>query len=354
MRNSTDILQNVLNIGPPFKNPRGGIAQVLNSYSKIIQPFNFISTTGGGNKLSNLFILMKSLLKYLYFLQFKGIEIIHIHSASNLSFSRKSLFVKLGKFFNKKVLLHLHGGLFEEFYHTNPKKITKTCNKADGIITVSKYFEEFVKNNKLNKLVFRLPNGIYLPSQIKREKPNDGSIQFLFLGTISEIKGIFDIIEVLGKNQDKLRGKIKLIVAGNGESDKLIDLISQYHIKDIVEYVGWADNDTKDRLLRNADVYIQPSHFESFGISILEAMSYGIPVIASNIGGIPDFVKNNETGILIKPKDQDGLLNAIKFVIENPNEAIEMGKKAKLIANDYTPDKIKHHLTNIYQQIINR
>ena len=90
---SKNISDHILIVGPNFKEPKGGIAQVLNVYSKYFQTFHFVSTLNGNSKISKIWQVISAYFKFLYYMLFKHIEIIHIHGTANNSIKRKSLFI---------------------------------------------------------------------------------------------------------------------------------------------------------------------------------------------------------------------------------------------------------------------
>ena len=168
---------------------------------------------------------------------------------------------------------------------------------------------------------------------------------------IDDNKGIWDIMEAFKVNCDRWKGKIKLIVGGNGEVDKLKNIIKDNNLEELVEFRGWISGNDKIKAFIDADIYLQPSYKEALGIAILEAMSYSLPVIATNIGGIPSIVKDNETGLLIKPGDSKSLAEKIEILAESPDNAIKMGKKGRKIASSFNTESIKKQLLELYNTL---
>lgn len=330
----------ILTVGPDYNNPKGGIAKVLNSYSKIYSPFNFLVSTKGKNKIINLFVLITSLIKYLYWINFKSIEIIHIHGASYMSFYRKKIYIDIGKFFKKKVIYHIHGGEFQKFAKLEgAKKISKTLNKCDTIIALSKTWKKYFENEFLCENVQIIPNIIEAPIVSKEKKNNENLIKFLFLGKICDSKGIFDLLEVINKNKEQWYGKFRLYVGGDGEINKLLNYISNNGLINLIHFKGWVDGDKKNYLLNTCDIYVLPSYHEGLPISILEAMSYGMPIISSNVGGIPEII-DQKNGIIIEPGNKEALEKAINFFLRND------------IIKDYQDNSIKKAIPHLPENVL--
>ena len=157
------------------------------------------------------------------------------------------------------------------------------------------------------------------------------------------------MVEVLVKNKTKIHGKAKFIFGGDGETDKLKKIIEQESLGELIEFVGWVDGNQKIDLLNNSNVFILPSYNEGLPIAILEAMSYGLAIISTNVGGIPEIV--NQNGILINPGDKIKLTEAIFRYINN--DYYTESKVSQKIVKEYYPDAVKENLKSIYLNILN-
>jgi glycosyltransferase involved in cell wall biosynthesis len=340
--------EKILFIGQDF-NDKGGISTVLNTYKEIFERFNFIrsTTTLASNKLKNIFILYKAISLYIRYCFSSVIKIIHIHTASNIDFFRNSIFVIIGKIFKKKVILHIHGGMFKKFSEKHHKYVAKIIKKCDYIITPSNYLANIVK--MLHNNVIVLPNMIDQPLFEKEKTNDDNKLRIVFLGTLNDNKGIFDILSVFGEKNDYLKNKVELHIGGRGNVQRLENMINQMELSDFVVYHGWLNTLEKHKLLSQADILIQPSSFESFGISIIEGMSYGLPVIATNVGGIPELVQNNINGFLITPNSKKQIFDSIRYFIENPQVIKKMGKVSAEKAEQFFRKNVIQKLVAFYK-----
>ena len=115
--------EKVLTVSCSFDPVSGGIASVVSVYSQAMDPFLHVATTPNKSTFVNLLYLPVVVVKFLYFLCVKPIEIIHIHGASRGSFFRKSIFILLGNIFRKKIILHIHGAAFEEWSLQNRRYV---------------------------------------------------------------------------------------------------------------------------------------------------------------------------------------------------------------------------------------
>jgi len=339
---SSDISSNILTVGTDYHNHRGGVGAVIEVYNQYYEVFNFIATHRPGSSIFKIYIFILSLFKLIIALiSNKKIKIIHIHGASYGSFYRKYIIFIISKyFFRKKIIYHIHGGGYKDFYKesniVSKRLIRNLLSKADVVICLSQSWVEYFEQNFRIKRLIVLANIIDYPVLNEYSARKD-IITFLFLGLICKEKGIFDLIEVIGKGQEQFRARIKLLVGGNGEIQHLRELIKKYQIEDIVEFLGWISSVEKASVLNNSDVYILPSYHEGLPISILESMSYAKAVISTKVGGIPEIVGNNENGLLIDPGNLEQIKQSLIFFIENPKKIEEFGVISAQKAQKYLP-----------------
>ena len=282
----------------------------------------------------------------------KEIKIVHIHTASYKSFWRKAIFVYLARLINKKVILHIHGAEFKKFAAIHHKLIRKVLLKCDKIVVLSKSWKEwFEKEFDINDVVI-VNNIIETPKTSLGSKRANEKLIVLFLGAIGKRKGIYDLLEALFKYKELFGNNIQLIIGGNGEAEKVISYIRDKHLEDIVEYRGWVSGDDKVRLLNSADIFILPSYNEGLPISILEAMGYGIPVITTPVGGIPEVITDGENGLMVSPGDVDGLFNAVSKFAMDMSLRKKMGENSRMVILPHLKDSVSNTLGELYEQLL--
>ena len=147
---------------------------------KFLYPqFKCITNSGNGNTMYKLWKAFTAIINLFVVLLFnKEITIVHIHTASYSSFKRSSWFVRLGKVMNRKVILHIHGGGFKEYYQTNPEFISKILNSCDCVITLSPKWKEYFKTITSCPMIEVVNNIVPLSTNMDVSK-NDGKVHFL-------------------------------------------------------------------------------------------------------------------------------------------------------------------------------
>lgn len=342
----------VLYVGMDYKVPKGGIASVLNTYSSFVRPFKFVRTHASElNRIQKIWYAASGYVMIVWKLMTdKDIQIVHIHTASNASFWRKSYAIRIAKAMSKKVIFHCHGGGFKEFRENNRDKVDAILSKVDCIVCLSDVWKEYFEGIGCKNVTI-IKNVIGNPKPMAIEK--DGLIHFLFLGLICDNKGIFDVLNVLSEHKDELAGKILLHVGGNGQTERLLSKIEEYGIEEVVVFEGWVDKEKKQHLLNLADVFLLPSYIEGVPISILEAESYHKPVITTNVGGIPSIVKDHISGLFVRPGNTNDIYTAMKKISEGETLRYQYGEAGYEISKGYLPDTIKKELIKLYDKMLN-
>lgn len=340
----------VLTIGCECDNPKGGVAYVLNAYKRhIYSPFKFVANSGEGSTLRKIWMLAQSYIKCEWQEHTdKDIRFVHIHTASYNSFKRSTLYIRQAKRNGKRVIAHIHGGGFREFRQTCPKFVDKYLKQCDAVVALSENWREYFEKEVGLTNVYVVNNIIDKPKI--QEIKKDGRFHLLFLGLITEAKGIFDLLDVIAEHKSGWNDNVVLHIGGNGNVEQLQKVIKEAGIENIVKYEGWVSGEKKSMLLNLADAFILPSYAEGVPISILEAASYGLPIISTDVGGIPSIV-NSSNGILIKPGDEAALYEAVEKLASDKHLRTSLGKASSDIVSNYYPDKVSASLIEIYTSL---
>ncbi|WP_321516721.1 glycosyltransferase family 4 protein [Marinifilum fragile] len=349
-------MKEVLYIAPGNQNSKGGIGLCVNNYSKHMSDFKVLVTHRFKSKLMNTLWFPICIVELLLILiKDRSIKILHIHGASKGSFYRKYILYAFARAFsNKKIIYHIHGGGFRDFYLESSKfiqgRIRYVINSADLVICLSEKWKHFYSSAFKPKQIKILNNMIIPPINTERKLSND-KFRLLFLGLIGDNKGIFDLIKIIAKNKRQFEGKLELVIAGNGEVDRLTNTISKWKMQKIVHFKGWANEEKKEELFRSSDAFILPSYKEGLPLSILEAMSYGLPIISSKVGGIPDLIHKGKNGILVIPGNQRAIKNAIVKLMTDKDICKNYSQNSTKAVVEFYPDRVLKSLFSIYHEL---
>ncbi len=173
---------------------------------------------------------------------------------------------------------------------------------------------------------------------------------FLFSGRLSEEKGV----QYLLKAAKKLPKEIEFHIAGSGPLEEDFKQFAKDNDLNNVKFLGFMQRDKLLDEYKNCIAGIHPCNwFENFPTSNMEFFALGKPVIGSKMGGIPEQIEHEKTGLLFEPKNVDELAECILKMYKNPDFAIELGKNAKQKAlAQYSKDRYYKELLQIYESVI--
>lgn len=339
-----------ISVSPKLK---GGVAAVTKQYLSYFKHSSLVATKISENWI-DIFLYPYFLLKILFTILIKKNTIVHIHGASRGSFYRKYVaFILIKYLLQKKVIYHIHGAEYHVFYSSSNKvirgMIKDFINNTDVIICLSDSWKKFFCKNFTPRQIEVIPNAV---SKIE-EKPiileEREKVKFLFLGRVGKRKGIIELLEASNLLKSSYGDMFEVWICGDGNISLFEKQIQDYHLESQIKYLGWVEGERKVQLLKDADVFVLPSYNEGLPVSMLEAMAYGMPVISTKVGGIPEVVKDKESGFLVEPGDVEALRASMEKFINNHALIEQMGIcSCSIIEENYTTEVVFQKLESIY------
>jgi len=140
---------------------------------------------------------------------------------------------------------------------------------------------------------------------------------------LTQQKGLIDLLRAMSRLREAAPDA-RLLIVGRGElSAKLRGVVDLLGLRSAVRFLGFR-RDIR-HILKGSDLLVLPSHWEGFGLVLLEAMEAGIPVVGTRVGAIPEVVTDGETGLIVTPRDPDALATGLVRLLRHPDVAAEMG-----------------------------
>jgi glycosyltransferase involved in cell wall biosynthesis len=174
----------------------------------------------------------------------------------------------------------------------------------------------------------------------------------LFWGRIEEEKGLPELLVALNTVAKKF-ANIKLTLVGEGyRLQEYKTLVADLGLADCVEFTGWLNSREIETLAAKSSIGIFPSRIESFGLSVVEAMATGLPVIAASGGAVPENIEDGVTGTLVPVNNSDALAEAINRTLEKPQYSEMMAKAAKSrVQQKFSWDRAAENMIEIYKNL---
>ena len=239
--------------------------------------------------------------------------------------------------------------------------------KADIIQSISNYLADFGKSMGFKNEPIVIPNGVDIKNfqfsifnfqkrqEIRKElglKEND--IGLITTSRLVVKNGVGDVIKALAK----LPVNIKFVILGDGELRKNLEglakksnLTEQAGVSERVNFKGFVSHDNMPKYLKACDIFIRPSLSEGMGISFVEAMACKLPVIATPVGGIVDFLKDGETGYFCKPQNPESIAQTVQRVINDPSKNQIIENAYNMVIEKYDWNKIALQMKDVLVNI---
>lgn len=283
-------------------------------------------------------------------------DIVHIHMSYRGSFYRKYAIHKLCKKYGVPDVIHLHGSEFQKWYNESDDrtkaKIRTLLKESASFIVLGEKWNKAIHDIEPKTKTVVVSNTVPIPNYTTSW--NEKRFQFLFLGVLIKRKGVADLIQAISllKKEGSLNN-IKFVIAGSGaEEANLKQQARELQVESWIEFVGWTDGKAKERYLKDSQALVLPSYNEGLPMAVLEAISYGLPVIATDVGDMAAAVRDGENGYLIHPGDVDALANSIyKLISEKANWQKKSESARKISISRFDETVFFETILNLYREM---
>lgn len=337
---------------------RGGMLSVIESYRQdgLFDRWGvrLFSPHDEGSLGYRLRLAAVEILRFIVEILTHRITLVHCHSAELGSFWRKSIFGLLARARGIPVLFHLHGAEMKTFYlacHPVVRRLIRwILERYSAVVVLSPSWEAWVHSVAPGARVFVLHNYVRMPD-LHRKRRDGERVNVLFLGIVGHRKGVYDLLPAFRDALASCPG-MHLQIGGNGEVDEARARAAELGLSDHVEFLGWVGGEGKDALLASADIFVLPSYNEGLPISLLEAMSWEIPVVSTTVGGIPELIRDGEDGFLIEAGDVPALTRALERLAADPALRARMGLAGRRqVADAFSREAVLPRLERLYADI---
>jgi len=301
----------------------------------------------------------------------KEFDVIHIHDARCFQSAVTAYYSQV---YNVPIVYQPHGS-FKSYSHGGFLRFLsrgfidklyaeRIFRKANRIIALNQTEAALYRSMGMREEKIEIiPNGIDLTEY--SDLPLRGSFKekynipletplILYLGRIHKIKGINILVKAFAKVIEKV-DNVKLVIVGpdDGYLEEIQVLINNLEIEKNILITGPLYGKEKLEAYVDADVYVLPSIYETFPMSVLEAYSCGKPVIASRVGGLKDLVIDGVTGLLFESENNEQLVESLLSILNNNARAEKMGAKGiEFVEENFTIEKVVDRLEDIYTEAV--
>ena len=284
------------------------------------------------------------------------IDLLHVHYAiphAYAAYMAKKMLFDIG--IEIPILTTLHGTDItlvgsHPFYRP---AVTFSINHSDRVTAVSKSLKEDTLNLfDIKKKIDVIPNFIDIEAIASKDKPCKRSLLaekdekiITHISNFRPLKRIIDVIDIFKGINLKISSKLMMVGEGP-EKRKALRYVSDNKLNDKVLFLG--NSSEIDKILCYSDLFLLPSEKESFGLSALEAMAHGVPIISSNAGGIPEVNLNGKTGFISNIGDTKSMINNAISLLSDPQKHKLFKKQAQLQAKKFDLESVVNSYERIY------
>ena len=346
----------VVQFGPAL-DVRGGITTVEQHICDYLAPYvslRHVATMDESSKLGRALVFSRAVGDMRRTLASIDPSIVHIHFASSGSALRKMILADMVTRAGRPLVLHAHGGYFDQFHRKLPAFLRRTVDgilqRANVLIALSPRWRDFYVNEceVSPSHVAVLPNPVRWTPDIPN-RAGRTTVQFVFLGRMSQKKGAYDLVNAFAAMPEAARARARLTLAGDGDLEALRKLAEPFGER--VRVLSWIDSSERERLLAESDVFVLPSYNEGVPMALLEAMAAGLPAIVTPVGGIPDVLRHGVEGLMVEPARVADLSAAMARMVTHDGERNASGRRAHDRARSFDVHAYARSLADIYQRI---
>ena len=288
------------------------------------------------------------------------IDLLHVHYAiphAYAAYMAKKMLFDIG--IEIPIVTTLHGTDItlvgsHPFYRP---AVTFSINHSDRVTAVSKSLKEDTLNLfDIKKKIDVIPNFIDIEAIASKDKPCKRSLLaekeekiVTHISNFRPLKRIIDVINIFKGINSKINSKLMMVGEGP-EKRKALRYVNDNKLKDKVLFLG--NSSEIDKILCYSDLFLLPSEKESFGLSALEAMAHGVPVISSNAGGIPEVNLNGKTGFISNIGDTDSMINNAMSLLSDAQKHKLFKKQAQLQAKKFDLESVVDSYERIYNDAV--
>jgi glycosyltransferase involved in cell wall biosynthesis len=344
----------------------GGIGFVMPGYFESARrsgiPFESIPTYAPGGLKGKLLVWLQALPRIprrILGLKRAGYDpVVYSHAGAGASLLREGIVLLVARAFGARTVLQIHscsvGGYLDRPMH---KAALRTLLRpAQGLFVLTPWWKERLLSAGFRCPIHVVPNPmppeLLAESMRQGERNGAGRITILFMTRLVMGKGADIAIRAMSHLSEDFR----LVIAGDGDQRPALEtLVADLGLEGRVSFAGWVSGEEKNGLLRSADLFCLPTTYDAFPMALIEAMSFGLPVVGVRWGGIPDIVLDQVTGILVERADEKLIAEAIGSLAD-PAARTAMGNRGRIHALELSsPDgvgsRIKKALSTLGVQV---
>jgi glycosyltransferase involved in cell wall biosynthesis len=362
----------VASVGPSLC-VKGGISRVIELISahlpahiclRLIATFNRYTGDKGASRSERGSRIAQGMIYLLAVVQTLNLAlgrrtVFHVHFAGQGSLLRKGMICVMLRLLRCQYAVHSHAADTNLFPARLPRPGRRLLlwgiSGAGRVIVLTQFWHDYYSSllHLPPDRLLLLPNPADLPKTIP-DRSRRRQLRVLFLGRIGVRKGAFDLIRAFAGLPADLRSFCHLTVAGDGDTAEVRALAAELGCLDRLSIPGWVGKAEVERLLVESDVLALPSYAEGMAMALVEAMSWGLPVVTTSVGGAAEFLEQGSNCLLVTPGDVGGITAAISELARDSAYRLQLGRAARQTISRFSIDTYVCTLAGVYEELAGR
>ncbi len=307
--------------------------------------YDVISVSSKRNRLARLIEIISTIARYR-----KVIDVLVIEVYSGLAMVFADIASLIAKYTRIPLVLVLHGGNLPEFTERYSNWVQRVFKRADVIVAPSRFLaRKFARHGFQVRVI---PNVIDL-DRYPNQQRQSVSPKLIWMRSFHDIYNPEMALEVFSRLKIE-HPAATLVMAGadKGLEHKLKRRASAEGLDASVRFPGFLDHDAKVREFSAADVYLNTNRIDNMPVSIIEAWAMGLPVVATNVGGVSCIIKSSETGLLVADGDVDEMVEAVNSLLNDPQLASRLSTQGRLQAEMSSWKSVRQKWEDVFRQLV--
>ena len=307
--------------------------------------FQVTSASSSTNRYLRLLDIIVTLIR-----NWRAVDVQCLEVYGGPSFVVEDIASLLGRLLGQRIIMVLHGGALPDFMARYPRWTRRVLNRADVIVTPTEYLARAVASYGFQAQV--IPNVID-PVEYPYRRRKHLSPRLLWMRAFHQLYNPQQAVRVLARLiQDVPAATLVMAGQDKGTQEEMVQLAKSLGVDGAVRFPGFLDPQAKAREGDAADIFINTSSIDNMPVSIIEACAMGLPVVTTNVGGIPDLLEDGESGMLVPPDDDELMVRAIHSLLEDPAMAERLSSNGRLLAERSSWEEVRPQWEQLFTAVM--
>jgi glycosyltransferase involved in cell wall biosynthesis len=358
----TDRLR-VLVVGPApaGATSRGGMATVaalMSAHPDEGVSITVVPTFVEGSVWRRLAVGVYGILRATWLLLRRRTDVLHVHLAHGGSVIRKALPLSAARLAGVPAVVHGHshdfGGWFDRLPPAGQRAVRRLLVADHWVVLGERHVEEYASRLQLTGArISVLHNAVRIPDTPVSQS-GVGRVHAVALGRLGIRKGSYDLIAAVGALDERVRRRLCVTLAGDGEVDDVRAAVAASGLHETIHVAGWLDPAARDELLCTAHIFVLPSRDEGLPMALLEAMAYGLAPVTTMVGSIGEAVSDRVNGLIVAPGCPSQIAEVLTALVNDERLRARLGTAARSRAGDFRLDRWYERLARLWTDLASK